>query len=52
MTPMLYPNVRDPRTAVKTESARVPVTVWGSTTKTGFEQSQDALIFRAKAETL
>lgn len=28
MTPMLYPNSRDPRTAVKTDRARVPVTVW------------------------
>lgn len=27
MTPMLYPNCRDPRTAVKTERTKVPVTV-------------------------
>lgn len=28
MTPMLYPNCRDPRTAVKTERTKVPVNVW------------------------
>lgn len=33
MTPMLYPNSRDPSTAVKTERARVPVTVCGTNTE-------------------
>ena len=28
ITPMLYPNCRDPRTAVKTERTKVPVTAW------------------------
>lgn len=28
ITPMLYPNCRDPRTAVKTDRTKVPVTVW------------------------
>lgn len=32
MTPMLYPNCRDPRTAVKTERTKVPVTVWSRNT--------------------
>lgn len=34
MTPILYPNSRDPRTAVKTERAKVPVTVWSRNTHT------------------
>ena len=29
ITPMLYPNCKDPSTAVKTESTRVPVIVYG-----------------------
>lgn len=32
MTPILYPNSRDPRTAVKTERTKVPVNVWSTNT--------------------
>ncbi len=40
MTPMLYPNCRDPRTAVKTDRTKVPVTLCNGNTKKNTEREK------------